>query len=249
MADLGFVFLIGLLSSLHCVGMCGGFVLALGQIHQSGLHLRQALYFSGKTLTYAVFGAIAGAFGAAVLDTASGFQNVISVVLGVGLVVIGLSLTGVLRRFRIGDRLAEAAVLSKALGALLQRPNLRATFALGMVNGLLPCALVYGLLIKAASTGSAVDGALTMAVFGLATIPVLYLLGLSGKLIRPIWRQRLSRVAGALVIVMGLLTIARGFATTAPHHEHGEVRSSRFEVRGSTPFSWLSNLQPPTSNL
>ena len=97
------------------------------------------------------------------------------------------------------------------------------TFGLGLVNGLLPCGLVYGLLVKAASTGTVAGGALTMAVFGLSTIPALYLLALTGYLMRPAWRTRLNLVSGVLVIVLGLVTIVRGTPAMDLFmgHDHG----------------------------
>jgi len=214
MRDLAFVFGIGLLSSMHCVGMCGGFVLAIGK--------GRTMYFAGKTLTYTVFGALAGVFGSAVMTAR--FQNALSIALGVILVLIGASLVGLLRRIRLGEGLARSRPIARALAYFLKRPS---PFGLGVVNGLLPCALVYGMLVKAASTGTAWEGALTMAVFGSATIPALFLLGLSGTLIRPSWRLRLSRVGGVLVILLGLLTIARGTplaeAVLPSHGSHSHV--------------------------
>lgn len=224
MSDLVVVFIIGLVGSVHCVGMCGGFVLALaqGHDHAARLQLHQVLYYLGKTGTYALFGALAGGFGAVLGGLFAGVQNALSIALGVVLVGIGLGLVGVLRQIRPMARVPGMARLSAALGALLRRPSYGATLGLGALNGLLPCALVYGLLVKAAATGSVLGGALTMAVFGLSTIPALYLLALSGFLMRPLWRSRLNYVGGVLVIVLGLITVARGTPAlgTALHHLH-----------------------------
>ena len=210
--DLPLVFLIGLLGSAHCVGMCGGFVLAISQMHgrAASLQVHQGLYYLGKTFTYTVMGALAGAFGAAFGAFVTGFQDVLSVMLGVFLVVVGLGIVGVLRRIGGLAWLARLNVISSALAFFLQKQSLAGTFGLGLVNGLLPCGLVYGLLVKAAATGTIAGGALTMAVFGLSTIPALYLLALTGYLMRPVWRARLNLVSGVLVILLGLVTIVRG---------------------------------------
>lgn len=212
MEDLFVVFMIGLLGSAHCIGMCGGFVLALSQGHDraGGLHLQQVLYHLGKTLTYTLFGAVAGGVGAAVGAALSGVQNILSIALGVFLVLVGLGIVGVLRRIGGAGRLARLDVISKALAFFLQRRSPAGPFGLGLVNGLLPCGLVYGLVVKAAATGSVIHGALTMAVFGLATVPALYLLALTGFLMRPLWRARLNLASGILVILLGLVTIVRG---------------------------------------
>src|SRR5690606_5973785 len=153
---------------------------------RGSIHVRQSLYFLGKTATYALFGAMAGAAGAAVGLAFSGFQGLLSLVLGLVLVLVGLSLCGVLRRLGLAaggaHRFAGARVLGEAVRALVARGTAGATFGLGMLNGLLPCALVYGLLVRAAAAGSPLGGAAVMATFGLGTIPALYLTGLFGSL-------------------------------------------------------------------
>jgi hypothetical protein len=237
MTELGAVFLIGLLGSAHCAGMCGGFVMAVtetaGGPRQRRLH--QALYFLGKTATYAVLGALAGAFGQVLGTLFTGMQNVLSITLGVFLVVIGLGLVGVMKRFEGLHFFGKLSGFSTALSWLLRRPGSTSIFGLGLLNGLLPCGLVYGMLAMAAATGSLVQGALTMGVFGLATIPALYLVALAGSLMRPVWRARFHLASGILVIVLGLITIARGVPGLLPHghdgaapHEHSvslEVKS------------------------
>jgi uncharacterized protein len=210
--DLPVVFLVGLLGSAHCVGMCGGFVVAVA--HAGGRRrasVRQAAYFAGKTSTYALFGALAGLAGGAVGIALSGFQGLLSLLLGLALVGVGLGLCGVLRRFAgftpIGGR--AAAVLGGAVRRLVASDRLHAVFGLGAVNGLLPCGLVYGMLAKAATTGSAGAGALTLAVFGLGTVPALFAAGLFGALMPPARRLWLQRAGGVLVLALGALTLAR----------------------------------------
>jgi hypothetical protein len=225
MPDLIAVFLVGLLGSAHCVGMCGGFVVAVAQRGGRGTQVRQLLYFLGKTLTYALFGAVAGGVGHVIGGAFAGVQNVLSIALGIFLVGIGLGLLGVLKRFS-GPRLpAWLGRLPSVIARLLKRRTRAATFGLGMVNGLLPCGLVYGVLALAAATGTPLGGALTMAVFGAATIPALYLLSVASFLMRPAWRMRFSRISGVLVVVLGLITILRGTPALDPilhlfHNDH-----------------------------
>lgn len=212
-ADLLAIFLVGLLGSAHCVGMCGGFVVAIAQVNGSSarrLQLHQTVYYLGKTLTYAVLGALAGAFGAAVGALLSGAQQLLSIGLGVFLVLVGLGLVGMLRRFAGPVGLARLPILTNAIGRMLRRRSRGATFSLGLLNGLLPCGLVYAMMAMAAATGRPAMGALTMAVFGLSTIPALYLVAITSFLLRPAWRARLQMVSGVLVIAIGLLTIVRG---------------------------------------
>jgi uncharacterized protein len=212
MAELSVVFLIGLFGGAHCIGMCGGFVIALMQANGGGRtgHMHQAMYFAGKTLTYVLFGVLAGAFGAALGLAFSGFQQLLTILVGFVLVVLGLGLVGVLRRFEGLARLVPIQFLSRMIGALVRRRSPFATMGLGMLNGALPCGLVYAVLVSAAGTGSMLGGALTMGAFGLGTIPALYLVGVGGLLVRPVWRNRLSQVGGVLVILLGLATMVRG---------------------------------------
>lgn len=210
MSDLLFVFALGLAGSAHCVGMCGGFVLALSGVQpgQGTLHLRQAAYFAGKTATYALMGGLAGAFGGVLLGLA-GFQQGVSLVLGGVLVAMGLMLCGVWSPRTSLARYTPIQRLSGAITGLVRRGTLPAVFGLGLLNGLLPCGLVAAMLVHAAATGSAAGGALTLAVFGAATVPALYLTGLTGFLMRGLWRQRLVQISGVLVLLMGVLTLAR----------------------------------------
>lgn len=198
------------------MGMCGGFVVLLGVgADRREAARRQAAYFAGKTATYALFGAVAGLAGGLLADVLAGFGGVLGVALGVAMVVAGLGLCGVAwGRSAVAARVA--ARLGPAIGRLVASERRSALVALGMLNGLLPCGLVYGMLAVAAGAGSAWAGALTMAVFGLATVPALAFSGLLGATLQPSRRVWMQRAAGLLVVAMGLLTVARGTGAFAP---------------------------------
>ena len=215
LTDLTAVFLAGLLGSAHCVGMCGGFVALLGMGSDRAAVGRQAAYFLGKTATYTAFGALAGAGGAALRGAFAGVGGAVAVGLGLAMVAAGLAVCGVAWGRGLGaSRLA--ARLGPLVGRLVGSGKPGSAVALGMVNGLLPCGLVYGMLAVAASAGGPARGALTMAVFGLSTVPALALTGLLGARLRPSRRLWMQRAAGALVVAMGLLTVARGAEALAP---------------------------------
>lgn len=230
MSDLVVVFMIGLVGSAHCVGMCGGFALALAhdERERRRLHARQTLYHLGKTTTYAFLGALAGGGGAALASTLSGAQSALSIVLGLFLIGVGLGLLGVLRRFEGFRRVGPWRAFTTRMAAFLRKRTLKSAYGLGLVNGLLPCGLVYAVLAKAAATGSVLGGALTMAVFGAATVPALYVLALTGFLMRPVWRARLNLVGGVLVIVLGVVTLVRG--TPLMHALMGHGSEGRHEM-------------------
>ena len=208
--DLAVPLTLGLLGSAHCVGMCGGFVALLGAGSEGGAVPKQGAYFAGKTATYAAFGALAGAAGASLTDLFGALGGTLSVALGSLMVVAGAALCGLAWRGASAPGAQVAARLGPAIGRMVQSGSMASIAGLGALNGLLPCGLVYGMLAVAAASGSALEGALTMAVFGLATVPALAVTGWLGTRLRPQNRLWMQRVAGALVIVMGVLTVARG---------------------------------------
>ena len=210
MLDLAAVFLAGLLGSAHCVGMCGGFVALIGVGGGRSAGVRQGAYFAGKTATYTAFGALSGAAGGLLADVLGGVAGALAVGLGLAMVVVGLGLCGVAWGERRVPGAQIAAHFGPLIGRMVSTGSPPALFGLGAVNGLLPCGLVYGMVAVAASTGSAASGAATMAVFGLSTVPALALTGVLSRRLRPSGRVRMQRLAGVLVVVMGLVTVARG---------------------------------------
>ncbi len=206
------VFVFGLAGSLHCVGMCGPLVLLLAQDQPSALQLqlRQVLYYAGKTAAYAVLGGVAGALGAGLGALFAGMQSVLSVALGLLLVAMGVGLLRNARWLEGGGLLARLPGFRAALAFFVRRRSAASTLGLGFLNGFLPCGLVYAALAMAVATGSAAEGALTMAVFGLATIPALFAVAVSGYLLRPGRRAGLSRLAGVVAVGAGCLTVLRG---------------------------------------
>ena len=226
------ILLIGLVGSVHCAGMCGGFVFALAQTSHQKRHflMRQSIYYLGKTITYALMGAIAGAFGSMLGMFFSRFQLLLSVTLGLVLVLIGAGIMGVFRLSGSTFMLKPWKYLSNRMGRMLGESSRMAPLGLGLLNGLLPCGLVYAALAIAATSGSGIAGALSMSVFGLATIPALFVTATAGMLLKPAWRHRITIASGIIVIVLGLITINRGLGhdhskhqtmpITAPHQEH-----------------------------
>ena len=218
------ILLVGVLGSVHCVGMCGGFILALAHASPQGRRFigRQAVYYLGKTAMYALIGAMVGGLGH-LIGAFSGMQSMMSVVLGLLLVGIGLGVSGFIKQVGISPLKPVWNALSRKMGAFLRAPSYSSSFGLGLVNGLLPCGLVYGALVLAAASGTAFQGAILMAVFGLATIPALVIVASAGAIIKPNWRARINQYSGILLVVLGLITISRGFPSL---HSHGDSHSA-----------------------
>ena len=212
------VFVGGFAGSLHCVGMCGGFPLALAATTPSRNLLRQVLYNVGRLNTLVCIGALSGAAGAALV--ASGpvhaAERVLAVVAGLFMIVVGLEMLGVLAQLTTRGAWFAQATVGRLLGGVMRSPSLAGPLALGVFNAFLPCQLIYAFAARAASTASIAEGTLTMLCFGLGTVPAMLSLGVARKLALPSVRARLSLLAGVLVVVFGLVTVLRGF-DVVPH--------------------------------
>lgn len=208
----------GLLGSGHCIGMCGGFALTLGSQAQSPWRnlLRQSVYALGRISVYVLAGAFVGfgswQLGCSGLDIVT-VQACLSIIAGLFLIAEGLFSTGLVPR-PFASRQGCPGV--NVFATLLRAPNLSSVFVGGLVNGLLPCGLVYAYLALAASSGNLFAGAAVMGLFGLGTLPALILTGLTGSLLSHVWRQRIFRIAAYCMILTGALSLWRGAAVWAP---------------------------------
>lgn len=215
------IFLGGVAGSLHCVGMCGGFPLALGGGAAPGNLRRQLLYNFGRLNTLIFIGALSGGIGAALVAVGPvrTFERILAVVAGSFMIVVGLEVLGVLSRItQRGAALAQATV-GRMLSGVMRSSSPAAPLALGVFNAFLPCQLIYAFAAHAASTASVSEGMLTMLCFGLGTVPAMLSLGLARTLARPSIRARLSLASGVLIIAFGLVTLLRGL-DVLPHGGH-----------------------------
>lgn len=209
-------FLMGAAGSLHCMGMCGPLALALPGV-PGGTGRRIAgvlLYNGGRTLTYSAYGALFGAVGGRIAWF--GWQQRMSVGLGIALLAY-LLLSGRLRQ--VGSRRLmpfDMARLRTQLSRQLFDPRPTARLLAGILNGMLPCGLVYMALAGAALAGSSLNGMAFMAAFGFGTLPAMAGLMLTGGLLRPGLRRELSRAYPAVLAVMGCLLILRGLKLGIP---------------------------------
>jgi uncharacterized protein len=217
------VFLGGVAGSLHCVGMCGGFPLALAAATRHDRVRRQLLYNLGRVNALVFIGALSGAAGAALV--AAGpvrvVERALAIVAGLFMIAVGAEMLGWLSRVSSAGAALARATVGRLLGGVLRSRSAAAPLALGIFNAFLPCQLVYAFAARAASTASVGEGMLTMLVFGAGTVPAMLALGVGGAplLARPTLRARLSLASAILVILFGLLTLLRG-TSLAPHAGH-----------------------------
>lgn len=212
--ELWTAFLLGLVGSAHCAGMCGPLALALpatGNTRATFLAGR-VLYNLGRLLTYAALGAVFGQLGQSF--ALAGFQRWISLAAGV---VILLSLFAS-ARFTLGQPTVVAVGwLKSAFSRLLKMRSLGSVFTLGLLNGLLPCGLVYAAAAAAATTGHILDGTLAMLAFGLGTVPMMLGFSLAGPRLHTLLRFKLQRLVPTSLAIVGGLLILRGLALGIPY--------------------------------
>lgn len=212
--DLWIAFVLGLAGSLHCAGMCGPLALALPASGNgaSGFVLGRLAYNSGRIVTYCVLGVIFGLAGKTLW--LAGVQRWVSIGLGVALLA-GLSAS---RRLALSRPVTSAVNrLKSGMSALLRRRSFAALTVLGLLNGLLPCGLVYVACAGAAATGDVLTGTRYMAVFGVGTVPMMLAIGLSGKLVPPTLRLRLVKTIPVCVFLLATLLILRGMDLGIPY--------------------------------
>ena len=211
-ASLGLVFLTGLLTSTHCIGMCGGILLAQttderGVTGRSkrGL-IASAAYNGGRVVSYTAVGAVCGALGAVITYTPN-IKSMVFTVAGALVLLIGLRMAGILP----GVRPAE----SELPGACSLNARTRRRFAgkpllIGLLTGVMPCGALSAMWLYAMSSGSAAHGALVMLVFSLGTVPLLFLFGALQSFLPRGWMKYIVKGSAVLVVTLGLSMLVKG---------------------------------------
>ncbi len=227
LAEFWLMFVLGLVSSIHCVQMCGPIVLSYS-LPVAGADRRQVTlahlsYNMGRVTTYAVLGALAGAAGGAIglATRLAGIAHGGRIAAGIAMIAAGVYLSGIVRPSGL------VRIDSPGIGARLARVGRRfmlsvrpsSKFRLGLLLGFLPCGLVYAALLKAVDAGTAWGGALTMLAFGLGTSLALGATGLASTAFG--WRlgRWSNALAGASIMFAGALLIWMGVAP-GPHIHH-----------------------------
>lgn len=207
-------FILGLIGSLHCGGMCGPLAMALPPVGNSrGSFVAGRLaYNAGRVTTYCFLGALFGLVGLSF--ALAGLQRWVSIAAG-SAILIGLMASPRLARRNPVSR--AVAWVRAGLGARLRQRSLSSVYLLGTLNGFLPCGLVYVACAGAAATGGFGTGLQYMAAFGLGTIPMMLSLGLAGKMLGAGFRLRFQRLIPVSVMVLGLLLVLRGLSLGVPY--------------------------------
>lgn len=211
-------FLVGLLGSFHCIGMCGPIALAL-PIHQQNTVqkiLSLLTYNLGRIITYSFLGLIFGLIGKTLFI--GKYQQVFSIVIGSIILLI------LLIPF-IGKKLNQGTILSKyhrmiqqQLSSLFKKEkNILNLFIIGIFNGLLPCGLVYMAIAGSLSTGNINHAILFMLSFGLGTVPIMFSVAFFGNYISQSIRKKINKAVPFVIGCMAVLLIVRGMNLGIPY--------------------------------
>lgn len=227
MIELWPAFILGLVGSFHCAGMCGPFALALpgGGFSATRFFLARLFYNLGRMVTYCTLGLIFGLAGKVLW--LAGAQRWLALALGL------ILLAGLLASRRKSIVAGKAALLidrlKRPLSRFLKSPSLLSPGLVGLVNGLLPCGLVYVACAAASATGNPFGALAYMTAFGAGTLPIMLGIGLSGRLIPFPVRLKLQRAVPVAVCLVAALLILRGLNIGLPgllhlYHAHSPAQ-------------------------
>lgn len=221
---------IGIAGSFHCLGMCGPLAISLplSETNRFARIFSIFLYNFGRAITYFLLGLVFGFLGNSIFLV--GYQQALSIILGALLLIIIL----------FGNKLSVHVPflsginqkIKQTLGNLLKGEKSIFTYLLiGMVNGLLPCGLVYLAIASAVATGSVLGGGLLMLAFGIGTIPLMFGLMVAGRYVSLAVRQKMRRLVPIFVGVMACLMILRGLNLGIPYISPVFEENNKKEVK------------------
>lgn len=213
--SLSYVFVLGLLTSTHCIAMCGGIMLSQTTPSElSGVRIKRVrggalaslCYNGGRVASYTLMGAVFGAVGA-VLSYTMAVKSAVFTVAGLAVALIGLRMLGILPAIGgASPTLPGACALpEKARKRALGKP-----LALGLLTGLMPCAPLQAMWLYAMSSGKASTGALSMLVFSLGTLPLMFAFGALNALIPVKYMKYVLKISSVLVISLGASMLISG---------------------------------------
>lgn len=226
----GMLFVVGLLTSLHCIAMCGGINLSQCLVPKSDGKTAPGwkpslLYNGGRVISYTIVGGIVGALGS-VISFSGGARGMVAILAGGFMVIMGINMLGLvpaLRGFQI--RMPQGI-----RNTLMGKTGERGPLVVGLLNGLMPCGPLQAMQLYALGTGSAAAGALSMFFFSLGTVPLMFGFGALSTLLSKRFTRNMLRFSAVLVILLGAVMMQRGFS-----------------LSGAVPLS-LPNAEPAVSS-
>ncbi len=211
-------FILGLLGSLHCVGMCGpiAFMLPVDRSNSFKKVSQIGVYHIGRLLAYSLIGLVFGLLGKSL--NLFGIQQQLSIAIGILMIVVVLIPYRTFAKYNLSKPLNK--VISKVksnLGKALKKKTPDTFLTIGFLNGFLPCGLVYMAVFGAIATGSLLQGSFYMILFGLGTVPLMTSAIYLGKFLNQTIKQRIQKAIPVFVVLIGVLFILRGLGLGIPY--------------------------------
>ena len=210
-------FILGVISNLHCLGMCGPIALAipLNRSSKSAMLFGILQYHLGRVLVYAILGYIVGYIGMGI--KLFGILQAISIIAGIGIIIYAWRNKLTFFKNPFTSSLRHTSLLSRSMGKIMRSESPVKLFLLGVLNGLLPCGMVYTALITAVVLGTPILSATSMLAFGLGTLPGLVAFSLFAQQLGNPIRSKINRYLPYLITVVGLLIVLRGMNLNIPY--------------------------------
>lgn len=212
----GVLFVIGLLTSIHCVAMCGGINLSQCAPYQTirgtqagkFSNLRPSiLYNTGRVISYTVIGGIVGALGSVVSFSGTG-KGLVAIIAGVFMVIMGLNMMNIFPWLRKFNPRMPKTFATK----IYEQKKSNRPLYVGLLNGLMPCGPLQAMQLYALSTGDPVKGALSMLLFSLGTVPLMFGLGALSSILTKKFTSKMMTASAVLVVILGLFMFSNGMA-------------------------------------
>ena len=210
--------ILGLLGSLHCVGMCGpiAFMLPVDRSNSFRKVGQISLYHLGRLLAYSIIGLVFGLVGKSLYIF--GIQQQLSIAIGILMIVVVLIPYKTFNKYNLSKPLHRAISKVKSnLGQALKKKSPDTLLTIGFLNGFLPCGLVYMAVFGSIATGSLLEGGFYMVLFGIGTIPLMTTAIYLGKFINSTVKQRIQKAIPVFVVIIGVLFILRGLGLGMPY--------------------------------
>jgi sulfite exporter TauE/SafE/copper chaperone CopZ len=233
-ASYAVLFVVGLITSLHCVGMCGGIMLSqtIGKESKNKFDAMKPaiLYNLGRVSAYTIIGGIVGAIGS-VFSLSLTTKAMMQIFAGVFMVIMGFNMAG-FKAFRKFHLKMPASALK-----LLSKPKPKTPFFVGMLNGLMPCGPLQTMQLYALGTGSALSGALSMFMFAIGTLPLMLTFGALSGFLSKGYTKKILKFSGILIVVLGLVMSNRGLALAGMNISPASILSNISAFGGSASAS------------
>ncbi|MDR2457675.1 MAG: sulfite exporter TauE/SafE family protein, partial [Clostridiales Family XIII bacterium] len=203
----GMLFLIGLITSVHCIAMCGGINISQSiRTDKTSRFKKPILYNSGRVISYTIIGGIVGALGS-VISFSPIFQGILKLFAGVFMIIMGINMLGIFPLLRMLNIRMPKIFAYKIDDAKEHGKN---SFLVGLLNGLMPCGPLQAMQIYALQTGNIYEGAFSMFLFSLGTVPLMLGLGAVTVFFGKKWVNKTMIISAILVVTLGLTMFSQG---------------------------------------